>query len=184
MRLGMWTGKWNFCGSNAVYSTTLSLSCLKYILQQLKFIWNSQHTANVTDQNLKMSAKNSSAKRSGKVLYGVCQAPVIDGKDEALLCEGECGLWLWLHRGCASMPPSCYESLSTSDETFVCLCCSNYQLKKELVQLRTEFRAALELSTNGAHRKQISNLTDAENGKYAAKRNFVFYVLRVAQADL
>ena len=107
-----------------------------------------------------MAAKNGSAKRSGKVLCVVCQAPIFDGKDEALLCESKCGFWL--HRGCASIPPSRYESLSTGDEPFVCLYCSNYQLKKELVQLRTEFRAALELPTNGpgAHRQQISNLTD------------------------
>ena len=101
---------------------------------------------------------NVMAKRS-KVSCGVCQTPVIDGKDEALLCEGECGLWL--HRGCASIPPSRYESLSASEEPFVCLCCSNYQIKEELAQLRTELRDALELHTlNGVHRQQISELPD------------------------
>ena len=87
-----------------------------------------------------MATKNVTARRS-KVPCGVCQAPIIDGRDEALLCEGECGLWL--HRGCASVPPSRYQSLSTSDEPFVCLCCSNYQLKKELAQLKTELNGAL-----------------------------------------
>ena len=72
-----------------------------------------------------MAAKNGSAKRS-KVPCGVCQAPVVDGKDEALLCEGDCGHWL--HRGCASVPPNTYESLSTTDKPFVCLCCSNQQI--------------------------------------------------------
>ena len=107
----------------------------------------------------KNAVKNSSAKRSGKVPCGICQAPIVDGKDEALLCEGECGLWL--HRGCASIPPNRYESLSASDEPFVCLCCSNLQLKKDLVLLRTEFQAALDSPpTNGAQRQQISDLTD------------------------
>ena len=108
-----------------------------------------------------MAAKNPAknpAKRTGKVPCGVCLAPVIDGKDEALLCEGECGLWL--HRGCASIPPSRYKSLSTSDEPFVCLSCSNSQLKKELAQLKAEFKAVLELHTNGVHRQQIADLSD------------------------
>ena len=90
-----------------------------------------------------MASKNNSAKRP-KVPCGVCQAPVIDGKDEALLCEGECGLWL--HRGCASVPPSRYKTLSSSDEPFVCLCCSNYQLRKELAQVKSELSVATALT--------------------------------------
>ena len=30
----------------------------------------------------------------GKVPCGVYQGAIVDGKDQALLCEGECGLWL------------------------------------------------------------------------------------------
>ena len=90
-----------------------------------------------------MASKNNPAKRP-KVPCGVCQAPVIDGKDEALLCEGECGLWL--HRGCASVPPSRYKTLSSSDEPFVCLCCSNYQLRKELAQVKSELSVATALT--------------------------------------
>ena len=103
-----------------------------------------------------MATNHGPGKRS-KVPCGVCQGPVVDGKDEALQCEGECGLWL--HRGCASVPPSRYKFLSTSDEPFVCLCCSNIQLRKELTHLRSELRDALELYTNGPHRQQISDLT-------------------------
>ena len=103
-----------------------------------------------------MATNHGPGKRS-KVPCGVCQGPVVDGKDEALQCEGECGLWL--HRGCASVPPSRYKFLSTSDEPFVCLCCSNIELRKELAHLRSELRDALELYTNGPHRQQISDLT-------------------------
>ena len=71
-----------------------------------------------------------------KVPCGVCQGPIVDGKDEALLCEGECGLWF--HRGCASVPPTLYKSLSNSDEPFVCLVCTNLHLKREIVQLKRE----------------------------------------------
>ena len=99
----------------------------------------------------------SQGKRS-KVPCGVCLGPIVEGKDEALLCEGECGLWL--HRGCASVPPSRYNSLSASDEPFICLCCSNVQLRQEITQLRSELRNTLELYTNEPHQKQISDLVD------------------------
>ena len=94
---------------------------------------------NIIYYGCKNSAKYPPSKRTGKVPCGVCLAPVVDGKDEALLCEGECGLWL--HRGCASIPPSRYESLSASDEPFVCLCCSNSQLRKELTQQGKELQS-------------------------------------------
>ena len=66
----------------------------------------------------------------------VCQGPVVDGKDEALLCEGDCGLWY--HRGCASILPALYKSLSNSDDPFVCLACTNAHLKREIYQLKNE----------------------------------------------
>lgn len=90
-----------------------------------------------------MATKRSKVPRS-KVPCGVCQAPITDGKDEALLCEGECGLWL--HRGCASVPPCRYKALSESDEPFVCLCCSNSQLRRELSQVKMELSVAAALA--------------------------------------
>ena len=72
----------------------------------------------------------------GKVACGVCQGPVVDGKDEALLCEGKCGYWL--HRGCASISPNLYKDLSNSDDPSVCLTCTNTQLKEEIQSLRSE----------------------------------------------
>ena len=44
------------------------------------------------------------------------------------------------------MPPSRYETLSSSDEPFVCLCCSNYQLRKELAQVKSELSVATALT--------------------------------------
>ena len=81
--------------------------------------------------------------RRGKVPCGVCQGAIVDGKDQALLCEGECGLWL--HRGCASVPPCLYERLSNSDEPFVCLTCANVQLKREILLLKSELKDVSEL---------------------------------------
>ena len=76
--------------------------------------------------------------RCGKVPCGVCQGAIVDGKDETLLCEEECGHWL--HRGCASVPPYLYEKLSNSDEPFICLTCANMQLKCEIHQLKNELK--------------------------------------------
>ena len=88
-----------------------------------------------------MATRSSSQKRN-KVPCGVCQGPVTDGKDEALLCEGQCGQWL--HRGCASVPPSRYIELSTSSEPFVCLSCSNMSLKQQIAELKKELKDSLE----------------------------------------
>ena len=74
--------------------------------------------------------------RRGKVPCGVCQGAIVDGKDEALLCEGDCGLWY--HRGCASIPPAQYKSLSNSTDPFICLACTNIHLRREITQLKNE----------------------------------------------
>ena len=89
-----------------------------------------------------MATRSTSQKRN-KVPCGVCQGPVTDGKDEALLCEGQCGQWL--HRGCASIPPSRYLELSTSSEPFICLSCSNLLLKQQIANLMGELKGAQEL---------------------------------------
>ena len=86
--------------------------------------------------NQSTSAMPKKPPRRGKVPCGVCQGSIVDGKDDALLCEGECGLWF--HRGCASVPPALYKSLSNSDEPFVCLVCTNIRLKREITQLKCE----------------------------------------------
>ena len=81
--------------------------------------------------------------RRAKVPCGVCQGAITDGKDEALLCEGNCGLWF--HRGCASVPPSLYKTLSNSEEPFVCLCCTNTILKSEITALKKELQNMTEV---------------------------------------
>ena len=68
--------------------------------------------------------------RRGKVPCGVCQGAITDGKVEALLCEGDCGLWY--HSGCASVPPSLYRALSNSKDPFICVCCTDTMLKREI----------------------------------------------------
>ena len=95
-----------------------------------------------------------------KVPCGVCQGPVVDGKDKALLCEGECGLWF--HRGCASVLPSRYKELSNSEEPFSCLSCINIQLMKEVALLKNELRGIAEVCERcTALSNEVSSLKQA-----------------------
>ena len=80
----------------------------------------------------------------------MCQGSIVDGKDEALLCEGKCGYWL--HRDCASVSPTFYKELSTSDDPFVCLSCVNVELRQEVKMLRNE------IDNMSAIRQQLSVL--------------------------
>ena len=94
----------------------------------------------------------SKAAKGPKVPCAVCQAQIVDGKDEALLCEGECGQWF--HRGCASIPPSRYKEVANSDEPFLCLLCTNLHLQQEIVKLKSDLAIAFEA------KKQVETLAN------------------------
>ena len=79
------------------------------------------------------NTSNSKKAASRKANCAVCQQPVVDEKDEALLCEANCQLWY--HRGCASVPPKVYQTLADSDEPFICLYCTCIQLKEQVRDL-------------------------------------------------
>ena len=100
--------------------------------------------------------------KRGKVPCGVCQGPVVDGKDEALLCEGECGLWF--HRGYASVPPLRYKMLSNSEEPFIRLSCTNLLLKQEIEQLKNELKSLAEVCSRcSTLANEVSSLRRALN---------------------
>ena len=106
-------------------------------------------TATATSPSLSQK-KPTVSTRKVKVACGVCKGPIVDGKEEALLCEGKCGYWL--HRGCASVSPSLYTELSTSDDPFICLSCTNIELRLEIKLLKSE------ISNMNAVRQQLSAL--------------------------
>ena len=106
--------------------------------------------------------------RRGKVPCGVCQGAIVDGKDEALLCEGKCGLWF--HRGCASIPPYRYKELSSSEEPFICLSCTNLELKREILLLKNELKGMAEVRDRcSALAAEVSSLRDAIDSLKGAK---------------
>ena len=66
----------------------------------------------------------------------LCRKRIVEGKEDALQCEGDCGLWF--HRYCAGVSVSHFEELCNSPEPFVCYAC--YQRSQLAVtnQLRDE----------------------------------------------
>ena len=86
----------------------------------------------------------------------------MDGKDEALLCEGKCGLWF--HRGCASIPLCQYKELTNSEEPFICLSCTNMQLKCEILVLKNELKGMAEVRDKcSTLTAEVSSLRDTIN---------------------
>ena len=69
----------------------------------------------------------------------MCLANIVEGKDEALQCEGACQQWF--HRYCAGVSQSHFKTLTTSDSPFVCLYCSRDLRQAALNQLQDEVRA-------------------------------------------
>ena len=76
----------------------------------------------------------------------VCVQTIIDGKDQAILCEGTCNGWF--HRYCAGVPLAHFEFLSSSS---ICTACFQSSHSEELACLKNdvkfevlELRAALE----------------------------------------
>lgn len=61
----------------------------------------------------------------------LCCKPIIEGKDEALMCEGEtCGN-KWMHRYCAGVSTAHYKLLETSPSPYYCCLCT--QLKQAAI---------------------------------------------------
>ena len=64
----------------------------------------------------------------------VCEQCIVDGRDQALLCEGYCDCWH--HRYCAGVSLPQYERLSSSEEPFYCAVCVQERYTEELSELR------------------------------------------------
>ena len=74
--------------------------------------------------------------RTTRNFCAVCLEEIIDGKHEAIFCEGHCKMWY--HRGCASVSQKLFQELTASEEPFLCLMCSRASFKEELDQLKSE----------------------------------------------
>ena len=64
----------------------------------------------------------------------MCEQNIVDGKDQALFCEGVCQRWL--HRYCAGVSVPHFESVSASSEPFYCIGCFQATHSAELTSLK------------------------------------------------
>ena len=78
----------------------------------------------------------------------VCEQNIMDGKDQALYCEGVCKQWF--HRYCAGIPSSWFEKFSTTTSPFLCYSCSHQnhadcitKLTESVSSLRSEIKLVL-----------------------------------------
>ena len=102
-----------------------------------------------------------------KIPCAVCCLQIVDGKDEVILCEGNCKQWY--HRGCASLPPERYKELSSTDEPFSCLTYTRLAFKKEMSALSStvtnlceELKGALEMKESiSSLEKEVSALRES-----------------------
>lgn len=72
----------------------------------------------------------------------VCCLPIVDDKEDALLCEGTCQKWF--HRYCAGVSSTCFRMLSNSSTPFVCWLCSQELHRTVVAQLQAEISALRE----------------------------------------
>ena len=65
----------------------------------------------------------------------VCEQIVVEGKDEALYCEGICQRWL--HKYCAGVTSAQYAAMSSTPDPFLCVGCFYTKQTDELTKLKS-----------------------------------------------
>ena len=107
--------------------------------------------------------------RSDRNFCAVCLGEIVDGKHEAIFCEGRCNMWY--HRGCASVSQQLLRELTASEEPFLCLMCSRTAFKEEISLLKAEIAflkselkliPAIKTSIEALHR-EVSDLQSKTN---------------------
>ena len=112
--------------------------------------------------NKRMVSKNKRTKNEACVL---CCKDIVEGKDEALMCEGEvCGN-KWMHRHCAGVSTAHYQLLEKSPDPFHCYLCMQLkhvaiveEMKTAITNLTAEVAelcAALQLATRSYPGDQV-----------------------------
>ena len=69
------------------------------------------------------------------VKCAVCEQTIVDGKDQALFCDGVCKGWY--HRYCAGVSLPHFQRLSTSSLPFFCMECFQARCNKEVYELKS-----------------------------------------------
>ena len=69
-------------------------------------------------------------------LCGICEQLIIDGKDQALFCEGTCKQWI--HRFCTGVPLSWFAIVGSSSTPFRCYSCCHAKYADDVDSLTTQ----------------------------------------------
>ena len=86
---------------------------------------------------------------------GICEQPIIDGKDQALFCEGTCKQWI--HRFCAGFPLSWFAILGSSSTPFRCYSCCHAKYADDVDSLTTQIKTLK--SELGELKEVVGNLS-------------------------
>ena len=81
------------------------------------------------------TATTSSVKETAAANCAVCGRKIVDGKEDALFCEGSCKQWC--HRYCVGVPLERFATLVTSSSPFVCPTCSQSLYEQEVSLLKS-----------------------------------------------
>ena len=85
---------------------------------------------------VKSKLQGNTHANTNKISCPVCLGDIIDGRHEAIFCEGK-RKW-WYHRGCASVSQELLSALTASGEPFYCLMCSRDIFKQQVNELVAE----------------------------------------------
>ena len=86
---------------------------------------------------------------------GICEQPIINGKDQALFCEGTCKQWI--HRFCAGVPLSWFAILGSSSTPFRCYSCCHAKYADDVDSLTTQIKTLK--SELGEIKEVVGNLS-------------------------
>ena len=111
-------------------------------------------------------------KKAKPATCDLCCEHIKEGKEEALHCEGGCGLWF--HRYCAGVSSSLFKELAGSPEPFLCYICYQRsqhtltkELKNEVAHLKSEItklsKQLAKLSTAGSAKDSTTVSQPANN---------------------
>ena len=90
--------------------------------------------ANTAAASSGKATSESSDPRATENLCAVCEQKIVEGKDQALFCEGLCQRWF--HRYCAGVSVHHFNALSASSDPFHCFGCFQETCATEVKILR------------------------------------------------
>ena len=106
----------------------------------------------------------------------VCCSRIVDGKDEALFCEGKCQGWF--HRCCAGVSSTHFQALTNSESPFHCSVCTQEQhaaivanLQNTITALKAEVAEVVDLKIELAELRTAVEVQRADETEQATTKD-------------